>query len=294
MAETDFNNFYLANLNVYEVADGLIPEIAERLDVKLGDEPNSSALGELVGKIGTNKVLRDNAEVTAIDRDTAVDFVERSGVQQEMYRSLWTPEINADDVDAAVLTGAVANWQDRGVQIVESNIPVDTPIYIATGSRVMDSATEQSNTNVKLFFEKHSRFPSETEYAGRMVVGHLRREAGYSVFWPPFGYGASAGDQLAADFFKRNSGLLDKKLAFVRVANAGVQLAVQMRKAARIQSPTFDTDPMYPQVFVITDDWPLARTDKQDDDPAHYQKAATALRQVALTAKMLHETAGGE
>jgi hypothetical protein len=332
-AERDFSNFYLGD-NVYELADGLILEVAERLDVELGAEPNSADLWDLVGKIGPNKVLRQNEELEAIDRETAVDLVERSGVQASLNRSLWTPQQPAiheklwipgtgEDrepffpepqtgihVDALVSTGSVANWYDRTTGLLHrppayvkvpfrtdasepttpeqsnttsSNPFHDLPQYVAAGNRVMDTATEVGNVHIKAIRQRFGRYPTEAEYAGMRSRGALVT-----------GYPMAKADELAAMFFEDNPHLLEESLAFVRVANAGVQLAVQFRKAAQARSPQFDADPAKPQVFILTDTFPLARTEAQESKPAQYQKATTALRQVALTAKMLHEASGGE
>ena len=291
-AERDFSSFQLGD-NVHELAGGLVPEIAERLGIALSSEPNTGELGQLVGAIGKNKVLRDNEELEAIDRDTAVGFVECSGVQERLNRALWTPEKRATNanVDAIVISGGVANWQDRTADLVAHSPAYHKPVYAIAGNRVMSTATEKINSNIKEILEVFGRYPTEAEYTGSVIVPQLV-ETGRWVL--PTSYPTGNGDEIADRFFEDNPGLLERKLVFARVANAGVQLAVQMRKAARKQAPDFDSDPSSPQVFVMTDSFPLAKTAEQESDPANYQKGATALRQVALTAKMLHEAAGGE
>jgi hypothetical protein len=289
VAERDFNSFYLGD-NVYELADGVIPEIAERFSLDLDSDPNGKQLGQLVGLIGKNKVLRNNTEITAIDRDTQVEFVERSGVQKELKRSLWTPETN--DVDAFILTGAVANWQLRAAEhLIESRVP-DGPVYYIAGSRIMDGPSEVNNVEVQKYSQAFGRYPKEFEFAADVVVPRLVRLGGHSVMLS--NPNTAVGDEIADYLFEENPHLADQNLGFVRVANAGIQLAVQMRKAAQKINADFDMDPLDPQVYVGTDSFPVARDDQQEKDPANYQKAGTALRQVALTAKMLHEAAGGE
>jgi hypothetical protein len=296
MAGQDFQNFELADLaagreTAYTLADGVITEVAERLDVALADEPNSEGLGELVGKLGKNKVLRDNEEVTAIDRETAIDLVDRSGVQKQLHRSLWTPDSPADDLNYVVMTGAVANWQDRAVLHVQDVVPRETGAIVATGIRVMDTATEQANPHVIDFVEEEGHYPTESEYAPRYVAPGLRATQQLVI---SEAYETRAGDEIADSLFEDHPFLLSQRVGFVRVANAGIQLAVQMRSAARRLDPRFDADPEHPQVFVLTDTFELARTEAEEAQPHAYQKALTALRQVAVTAKMLHEAAGGE
>lgn len=295
MAERDFSNFRLMSVandreNVYELAGGVIPEIAERLDVEIGIEPNSEDLGKLAGKIGKNKVLRDNDEVTAIDRETAADLVDQAGTQKLLFRSLWTPDHKAIDLDAAVITGGVANWQDRTARTVENSVDPQTPVIIAAGKRVMDSPTEKTNPNVKSFLDKYGYYPTEADYVDE-VVAPLVAETHPNVVWDRYIYeDASNGDEIAERVFAANPELLDQRTGFVRVANAGIQLAVQMRAAGMNLKERYDDTPDEPQVFVITDSFPLARTAKQEQQPTRYQKAIPALRQVAITAKMLHET----
>src|SRR2546423_663215 len=92
----NFNDFHLGD-NVYELADGLVPEVAERVDIELGSEPNSPALERLVAKLGSNPDLRSNPEPANIDRRTAIEFAYRSGLPSLMSRSLWTPSIDPYD-----------------------------------------------------------------------------------------------------------------------------------------------------------------------------------------------------
>lgn len=298
VAERDFSNFELGD-NVYELADGLIPEIAVHLDVKLGDEPNSDDMFMLVGKLGKNKVLRDNEEVTAINLATAANLLARSGVQKPLNRSLWTPEIGPfDDEDGlTIITGAIANWQDRTAKLVKTGIEtrmLTGKVKIVTGNRVMDRPTEKTNTNVRMFFDEEGIYPTETQYALDFVLPEIPRIGNRGTTLDA--YNTKEGDELAANFARDNKKMFDgvtpMPITFVRVANAGVQLAVQFRSAIReYADPSFDEDHGSPEAFVLTDSFPIARTPEQVQDPAHYQSPYTGLRQAVLTAKMLREAA---
>jgi hypothetical protein len=285
--QRDFSSFELGD-NVYKLAGGLIPEIAESLEVSLGGEPNSDDLQSIMEKVGPNKVLRDNAEIQAIDRDSMVELIERSGIQAPLSRSLWTPDVPAvwDTVDAMVLVGAVANWQDRAVNAALVDELRNKPVYVLGGTRLMDTATEKPNSNIDRLHEKFRRYPTEAEYAASVVTPRLVA-AGRNVLATPFN--TADGDTILDTFFETNPDLLEASIAVVRVANAGVLMALQMRAAAQKHSPAFDTNPEVPQTFIITDTLPVARTDDEEKDAANYQKSATALRQVVLTAKKLYE-----
>ncbi|HWB39108.1 MAG TPA: hypothetical protein VG604_02585 [Candidatus Saccharimonadales bacterium] len=298
--ERNFATYELGD-NVYELAEELIPEIADGLGVDLGPEPNSEALGELVGKIGKNKVLRDNDEVTAFDREQMADFVDRSGVQLALNRSLWTPDtfLSGDSEDESntypvILSGGVANWQDRSAAVLGSapGWNLDGPVYLVSGNRIMNGPTEVTHTDVQHIHQTFKRYPTEAEYAASVIRPYLTSPEGACTDDVlPIAYETGNGDEIARRFFEDNEHLLEEKLVFVRVANAGIQLAAQFRKAAREVDEHFDADRSDPQVFVVTDTLPVARLDWQENLPAKYQKAATALRQVALTAKLLHEAA---
>jgi hypothetical protein len=289
-SERNFSNFYLED-NVYELAFGVIPQIAERLDVDLGPKPNRQALGELVGKIGPDKVLRKNKEIE-IDRPM-IGLVDQSKVQEPLSRSLWTPHIAVTGIKPQhiVITGSMANWQDRTAALLMKGKGPTRQIHMASGNRVMDEDTERDNPNVQIRLNLLGRFPTESEYAEAIIKPQLE-EYGHIV--TDKAYDTDDGDKIAAEFFKDNPGLFDGKLGFARVANAGIQLAVQMRRAAQVSNPDFDSDKEHPQVFVLTDGFPLAHNGEQEGEAHRYQKAATALRQLAITAKMLHEAAGGE
>lgn len=299
---TDFSDFELAKIpetegGVYTLADGVIRDIAEGLEVPIGDEPTTADLQAVMDKVGTNKVLRNNEEVTAFSRDQMVEFVERAGVQRELERSLWTPQVGIFDddnplqyklnVDRFVLMGGVANWQDR-MPLLLTDIVRNGAVHILGGNRVMDTATEINNRNVQEIYDAFGRYPTEAEYIASVVAPRFAEED-WTVLATPFE--TKDGDEMFTKFFEQNSGLLEKKLALGRVANAGIIMAIQMREAARAIDADFDSDPENPQVFVVTDSFPLARTDAEDSEPAYYQKAATALRQTVLAAKKIHETA---
>lgn len=305
VAERDFSTFELGD-NVYELAGGLVPQIAERLDIRLGDEPDSRAMYVLVGLLGKNKILRDNEEVTAIDVATAADFLDRSGVQKPLNRSLWTPEFQVEPgAGFNVITGAVANWQDRTAKLVADGIRTGTlneKTHLITGSRVMGKkpGSEQSNPNVQAFLKDKGTYPTETQYADRFVRPQIE-DAGGDVTLTS--YHTENGDEIAANFASEANFSADPEMqkslfkdgaqvTFARVANAGVQLAVQFRQAIRERvSPDFDGYPLMPEAFVVTDGFPIARTAEEIADPVHFQSPYTGLRQAILTAKMLHEAA---
>ncbi len=294
-ADRNFNTYILGD-NVYDLAANLIPDLAERVDIVLQDKPTSEALSRLVGALGPKPVLRDSNEPT-ITLEEAAQLVEESGVQEQLARSLWTPEFEIPkQVDGIVITGGMANWQDRAANLLVSHAAGrhnPGKVYIPVGNRVMNTGTEVTNSNVSDFHHLYGRYPEESAYVEDYILPKLAT-VGYEVH--PIPYSTAAGETIADRFTSSHSELFnnDSEVIFARVANAGIHLAVQMRQAARFQNPDFDSQPNKPQVFVLTDTFPTARTEEQKSEPKNYQSPYTALRQVALTAKLLHETADGE
>ncbi|MGB4759445.1 MAG: hypothetical protein WBP26_05315 [Candidatus Saccharimonadales bacterium] len=284
--QRNFNNFELSGDNVYELAGGLIPEVADALEVRIGNVPNQDDMQAIMGAVGTNKVLRDNSEITGLSRDQMAGFVDRAGVQDFMARSFWTPDYRPESSDNNYLiVSGMANWQDRVVKLVNSERPGKL-VYSLAGNRTMNTGTEQTNPQVQQMHATFKRYPKESEYAGRFVVPGLLA-AGNDVLPTPFATGNA--DDMLEQFFAENPALLDERLIVARVANAGIIMAAQVREAARKFNPSYDADRVSPQLFVMTDWLPVARTAEDEANPTNYQKAQTALRQVVLTAKKIHE-----
>lgn len=283
----DFSNFERGD-NVLELADGLLPEMAEVFEVDLG-QGTEEDLGRLVGAIGTSKVLQENIplvqEKLGTDQsglEIAASWLGRSGVQEALNRSLWIPELHTPDSASIVITGAVANWQDRTAQLV-SDQP-NEHVYIAAGNRVMETPTEKVNANVETFFESEGRYPTESEYA-LLFVAPVITASDKAVSLRS--YDTANGEEIADRFLWEGSHIFveGRRIAFARVANAGIQLAAQFVRAAR--SLNFDTNSSDPQAFVLTDTFPIAQTEDETKKAKAFQNPYTGIRQIAVTAKEL-------
>lgn len=295
---TDFSNFDLrtGECDVMELSDGLVPEIAQAFGYNLPSKPTPEDLGGLVDAVGPGKVLQENIagvqEVLGTDDDAykvAAKWVDRSGIQKKLDRSIWTPSLSTpDDVQATVLTGGVANWQDRGADILVRKKEVSRDycnrlVYLA-GNRIMDTPTEVANHNIKVFFEEYGRYPAEFEYA-EGFVGAILKEAGFEISFVETE--EASGDQQANIFAKKDFNPT-KSFAFARVANAGVMLAGQYRNALQDKYRGFDADANNPQVFILTDDFPAAHL-REELDPRINQNPLTALRMIIVTAKTIQQ-----
>ncbi len=294
MSARNFNNFHLGD-DVYELAGGLVHDLAEKAGLEPYVGPHSEVLGELVGILGKNKVLRENEPVDFLTNRQMAGHVDRSGVLLPMDRSLHTPYIQVAEGTPRLVTGGVPNWQIRTADLLVSKaaeLTSPTAVYMAVGNRPMDKPNETGHPKVKQFVEDYGHFPKESQFAEEFVFPRLT-EAGYAVFFEP--YEASDGEEIArlfvADYpaaFKKG-----KAMSFARVAGSGVHLATQFRDAAREVNPDYDSDKNAPQVFMETDGIEVARNKAQRKDALHYQAPQPGLRTTALKAKLLHLAAGG-
>lgn len=290
-SERNFANFQLGD-NPLELAGGLLPEVAERYEFTLGSEPNADALGQLVGYLGKSAVLRENPSPKSVGIKQVADWVERSGIMQPLDRLLLNPDMPAQRGSLLVMTGGVANWMDRSEELLKpsNRLLKDgnyTGVIIAAGTRIMNSVTEVNNPRVKAFAEETGHLPDEAEYAKRFILPSLRQLYTLNSLQS---CDTKNGDELANLFVANNQDLLEqgRPLTFVRVASAGVQLALQMRRAIQKVSPGYDS-PDAPKIGILTDTISIAQTRVSIAKPTRFQSPFTALRQVALTAKLLHE-----
>ena len=302
----DFSNFELEQLKyddgVGGLSDGIVRDTADIFRVSLSDRPNADELSELVDQIRSNKVLEGNIQniekripLNEKGINQAADLVERSGVQLPLSRSLWTPEITADEIDNVVIMGGVANWMDRmeNMLLRDAESEYFRKVVLVTGNRTMTAKTELVNPRVIEFKESIGREPHETEYAKKYLVPSLS-ERGHTV--KSMTQNTTGGGELALQYANYQESLghsADEPVAFLRVANAGVQMAIQYRDAIRTGSPGFDNVTVggAHQAFIRTDGFRMARTQDQIQDPTNYQNPITALGQVVLAAKLLQKTA---
>jgi hypothetical protein len=291
---TNFANFKLGE-NIAELSSGLIPEMADLFEVPIGASPSPVELGQLVGAIGSKKTLQDNlagakawmSETTGSEQaasDLAVNWLDRAGVQEGLNRSIWTPELSTPIDATIVIAGAVANWQDRVAKLVADKTP--KKVYIPIGNREMNTGTEIINDNVIAFQASEGRFPTEAEYATRFVEP-LLNGAGFDTTLK--GYETANGQEIADRFVNDYRKLFQGAITFARTANAGIQLTGQFRSAALNAGIAFDIDRTSPQAYVLTDEFPVARTADQQKNPKEFQNPFTAIRQIAVTAKTLKE-----
>lgn len=307
--ERNFATYELGD-NVLQLGDQVIPEMAEFAAVTLDDSGLVDSLGKLVAAYGTSKVLRENEPPGDLGMTEAADWVKRSGILLPLRRPFITTDgsesLDGDEAyvpNNVVVTGAVANWQDRTAQLLVrtfgSASGSNARVHIVSGNRLMTSGTELTNPNVKEYLEQHGQEPNEAEYAAQYILPVLE-EAGMQTTISA--YNESDGATIAQKFIEGPIGSCiiypnaDRSrevygdFAVARVATAGVQLASQFRTAARCEQPSFDRKGAL-SIYMLTDSLEVAETAEALAQPIEYQSPFTALRQLALTAKLLEEAA---
>lgn len=304
ISQRDFSTFYL-NDNVFELAEGVIPTAATLAGVKLPHisiEGYSlselkvwlgradSSLEQLVGAYGVSKVLRDNEEVS-VHPNVLAGLVQATGVQKPLSRSLWTPEKTIQGhEDLIVVTGGVAPWVNRVTDLLGNHALAHSgpgKVELVFGNRPMKSPADKRTKQVRSFEEKYKAPPLESQYAEAFVKPVLER-LGYEVGMRD-DYATDSGPELATMFVRSNPEAFaeGQRIIFTRVANAGIQLACQFRTAARKVHPLYDADESNPQVYVLTDEFPVAVNREQIGQPDNFQSPYTATRQAVLTARLL-------
>ena len=149
----------------------------------------------------------------------------------------------------------------------------------------MDTATELPNKNVRAYYDAYGQPPTESTYAAEYVVPVLE-SAGYEV--DHYSFATGDGAEIAALAAEHEPELSVGNVVAIRTANSGLQLACQLRAAARLKNAAFDRADS-PRMHVLTDGLSIARTSDQLKQPMFFQSPYTAIRQIALAGKMLTE-----
>lgn len=295
MSARNFNNFHLGD-DVYELAGGMIVDLAEKAGLNpYGSGPQSEVMGELVGVLGKNKVLRDAEPIDFLTIPQAARYVDQSGVLLPLNRSLHTPDKQVPEGTSRIMTANVANWQDKTADyLVElaKTLTSDVTVYGAAGNRVMKQPTELANKNVKEFQQAYGHLPIESQYLETFVLPRLN-EAGYYVSFEA--YDTGVGDEIAAEFVEKHPELFEPGVAvsFASVATNGFQTLLQFRNAAISNNEDYDPKDA-PQTYAESNGRKVAKTAKQIKNAQAYQSPQPALRSGVLRGKLLHIAAGGK
>lgn len=282
---TDFSTYELGQ-NPYDLADGILREIAAATGYTLGEQPTDTELSGLISHLGPTKTLQDNITLvqeelgSGIDATTVVaDWIERSGVLIPLQRAFADNEPTPNEFDAVVWSGGVANWILRRTAITERLDPerVGT-VTIVAGNRQMREAEHQLVIN---YARKEGKLPSEADFISAYILGRLGL-AGFDSSLLRVDSGN--GDQILDELFAVHRSLLDKSVVVPSNAPNAIQAAGQLRLAAKRAYVTFDNT--HNQVYMMSDSVPVAR---RGEGTATHQNPFSALGQIARNALFLHK-----
>lgn len=279
MSELKFNNYNPKIDSVYDIGNGVVPEMAKAFGYDLTSQPEEGNLGELIGKIGPAKTLQDNIGkvqavlgVTDAAREIAIDWVDRSGLLIPVERSYINPDQKVPpSVDKAVISGGVRNWMQRRADLLIKASDHITPhrIVLVAGNRIMNQS-EGSDVAEAM---------TEANYLEKIIAAKLQNIGKFALI-DVVKVESGVGDEVM-DKVARAVGSTAVSLV---ISNAGawVQNAGQFRRAQQRVGGEYDSDGT--QLFVMSDEFPLAR---ENELASTHQNPYTALGQIARNAQEL-------
>ena len=279
---------------VYDLANELLPEMAEAMGYDLGETPNTEILQGLIGHIGPAKTLQDNIGLvqerlgTSADAVTiAADWAERSGCLDKTSRGFMHPGVDLSKIGfgAVVFNTGVGRWQERRakqvIELKESGVKFQKAIIFA-GNRAM---AETEHPEVAEMAKAHGHPPTESDFASTYITDILSAN---DISADVVVIESANGDEVFREGIKKKGFLYDWSILAVGNAPSTIQVAAQYRKAAC--SLDLDDDSRFDatgrQLYMAGDSIAVAR---QGESPATHQNPFTALGQIARNALMLHE-----
>lgn len=284
---SDFSTYELSpELNVYDLANGLLPEVAQAAGFELAPQPEASNLGAFIGKVGPDKELQKNIGVVKEalgDNATGqiADWIDRSGVLFPVERGFVRDTDLPGRTDALVWGGGVANWMLRRAALAQRFDPETVGrVYLPLGNRKMKPVEHQL---VATYAKEHGRLPTEYEFARAYLLGGLML-AGFTPKPKIIPVGSGNGDKVLETLFAREPQLLDGTVTVVANAPNAIQAAGQLRLAARKSDASFDSTGE--QLFMASDSIPLAR---RGEATKTHQNPESALGQLIRNALFLEK-----
>lgn len=287
VAERDFSTYELGD-DVYQLAGGLLREIAEVAHYTLSTEPNETELRGFIGVLGPEKELQRNIQglqerLGSAAVHTVADWIEISGIMQPLDRTFKSNLKIAGKIDTLVVPGGVARWMLRRASILES---ID-PKIVAGDVFLLGSARKMRPTEHQIV-ENYQEVNDDIDEGGfaRKIIQPRIQNAGFSeksVFVYSPCPETENGDQLLRSFFESHRSVLREYVTVVSNAPNAIQSIGQFRQIAREFDTKFDDGTN--QLSVISDGFPIARN---GEGPETYQNPFTALGQLARNALFLY------
>lgn len=242
-----FEQFNPNHDSVYEIGNGVVPEMAQAFDHELTERPSVENLGNLISIMAPEKELQKNIafiqeklEATALE--TSTSWVDRSGLLLPTARWYMNPETSTEprNFDVAVITGGVRNWMVRRAERLLPELDKVDQVLLVAGNRSMNT-TEGPDVEEGM---------TESDFMGGIIQG-LLANAGAEV--ELVRVDSKIGNEImeaTAEHIKNSDSALISSNAGAWVQNAG-----QLRRALQNRYESFDEDGS--QLFVVSDHFPL-------------------------------------
>lgn len=292
--QRDFSNFQLAD-NVFELANGLLPRIAETMnfhmpytDNSVGERvyiPGEQVLRDFVGATGPDKELQKNiGELTDALGDDAVEvtagWIEtESGMMIPADRYFARPKSAPKKVDKGVFGGGVFRWPLRRTVLGMSLDPemFEDGLTLYGSTRLVKPGEHQL---ARRFERIHGHMATENDIMKEYMKPMLEL-AGHKVdvVEPETANGDKALDYL----FGKNPGLLGKSILMLTNTPNSIQAAGQLRLAALRADIRFDSNG--DQLSMKGDGAPVAR---HGEKPDTHQNSISAVGQLARNSLFIY------
>ena len=298
---SDFESYDLADISrnpnrLYELSDGLVPEMAQALGFELSETPDVDNLKAFIGYISPEKTLQDNvaltrerlAKISDVDAvTTTANWVERSGSLNVISRSFVYPagDLTRIGFGAAIFNTGVARWQERRakelIALKERGVRFGEVIIFA-GNRKMG---ETEHSEVEAIAKRTGELPTESDFASSYIKDMLTAK---DIKTDVVAVDSSNADEIIREGILRKGYLYDLAILAIGNAPSTIQVAAQYRKAARSieVDEGFRFDEVGNQLYMAGDSIPVAR---HGENPATHQNPISALGQIARNALMLYE-----
>jgi len=254
---------------------GVAREIATAFDHDLAPTPNVDNLGELIGKVGPAKELRDNIAMVQAKLETSRDgievargWAERSELLTGVERMYATAEQAWGAIDLAIVTGGVRNWMYRRGEALGalSAVPSIGSALLVGGNRQM-KLSEGPDVEEGM---------TEADYLDSVIAPRLGEFGIRSeVLRVDSGFGDNVMEAAARKAHELVALDGDSHITIASNAGAWPQNAGQFRRAARGVYPAFDERGN--QLEAIADEFPLGTG---EEPAATHQHPLSAVGQI--------------
>lgn len=299
----DFSNYNLERDSVYELAGGVIPEIAAAANFDLREnlveqregqaqeppQPAEKPLRGLVGLLGPDKELQKNisrVKEALGDEDEALEIVieweERAGLMYPVRRAYAKNEpIPKTKKKKGVVNGGTAPWMLRRRDEAERLDPKEDveEIVLVAGKREMSAGEHQL---VSTYQRRHGKLPTEADFLDEFVAGHLRN-LGHNVD-PVIRADTKNAKEVFDTLVAERPDILNNIVVVIANAPNAIQATGQLRLGARRADATFDSNG--DQIFMQSDSFALAR---RGESKATNQDPFSGLTQLARNALILYQ-----